>query len=182
MPAERAAAAASRLFFALWPDHTARERIAALAQALRRECGGRVPSTARLHLTLAFIGAATPQRQIALQALTRQLRAAPFELQFTRVASWPRQRLVWLGTDSVPAPLAQLVADLNAQLATAGMRAEKRPLVPHLTLLRDARAPVACLLTSPIAWRVAEYTLVQSVLSPRPRYEIVERFALGADI
>ena len=47
-----------RLFFALWPDEDARERLATVA---RDDSTGRWVSRDNLHVTLAFLGAVVGQ-------------------------------------------------------------------------------------------------------------------------
>ena len=70
----------SRLFFALWPDDAARQRIAVLAEEFHHRYGGRRVATPSLHITLAFLGSTLDSRIPALQGLAREVDAAVFDL------------------------------------------------------------------------------------------------------
>ena len=48
--------ATQRLFFALWPDAATSVALAALAQQIAAESGGRPTAPGNVHLTLAFLG------------------------------------------------------------------------------------------------------------------------------
>src|ERR1700724_2954341 len=70
--------ATQRLFFALWPDAATSNALAALAQQVAAESGGRPTAPGNVHLTLAFLG--------------DQPRRIPRELSAAAATSGPRGR------------------------------------------------------------------------------------------
>lgn len=92
------------------------------------------------HLTLAFLGeqeSAAPWRE-ALEAAQGQ--ATTLVTAGLGCFSRPGGDIWWLGLQREP-KLERLHDSLNAALAAAGFRPERRPFRPHLTLLREARMP-----------------------------------------
>ena len=82
--------------------------------------------------------------------------------------------------EECPEALHALVAQLERALAAAGFRCDRRPYVPHITLLRDARRAPSEGRTSPVRWPVEEFVLVESVQLERARvYEALHRWPLG---
>jgi 2'-5' RNA ligase len=172
----RAAAPPLRLFFALWPDPPLRAALAGIAAVLRGSCGGRLPPARNLHLTLAFLGDVPPSHLPELAALTAGIPLRPFTVILDRIGWWPRQRLAWAGAQDCPAGLEALAGTLAAELHAAGFRSERRPFVPHVTLLRDAqRAPPQTVAELP-PWKVTQFVLASSEPSVRGvAYRIVGR-------
>ena len=157
-----------RLFYASWPPADAAQALARWAHAAQRDCGGRATYEERIHLTLAFLGDADP---VAARAAARAVRAEAtcFEIEVARY--WKRNRIVWVGPDKAPPPLAALARALG----------ETRKFAAHVTLIRKAREPRRPLPPLPaVSWPVTEFTLMNSRLEPEgPVYEVLERFPLG---
>lgn len=106
----------------------------------------------------------------------------PFVLTLDRVGWWPRQRLVWAGTQSCPRELGTLAAALAGALRSGGFSVEPRPFLPHVTLLRDARRAPQQTLFEPVAWRAAGFVLVQSETFGRGvRYRAVAAWPRGME-
>jgi 2'-5' RNA ligase len=153
-----------RLFFALWPDETVRQSLAAAAgKCLRRT--KRVPAD-KLHITLAFPGVVTETVQQCLEAGADRIVSRPFELQVDRVGYWPRPRIVWLGPTRIPEGLWSLVAALRGVLEECGLVPETRPYLPHITLARKANPGAVAGDFEPIPWSIRNFCLVESVTDP----------------
>jgi len=169
----------ARLFFALWPDASARRRLTALARTLYGACGGRIVPAGRLHLTLAFLGEVPEARLPELCAVAERVSGRAGPLQLDRLGRW--RDIVWAGCLEPPAHLLQLVAALRQQLGAAGFAVDEPPFSPHLTLLRKAgRAPLPAL-EAPIVWPVADWHLVCSQLLPAgAEYRSLARWPLAA--
>ena len=163
---------AARLFLAAWPAPEIQHSLGALAQALQRECGGRAVPARNIHLTLVFLGEVSRGRQARIELLAATVTAPRLELNVDRVEYWRHNRIVWAGVGECPAALTGLVAGLEEALVAEGFRFERRPYVPHITLVRDARREPAARAIPPVAWPVARYALVESV--PRDRARIYE--------
>lgn len=155
------ATARLRLFFALWPDAAVRERLAAYARGAHARCGGRATRPQNLHLTLAFLGDTEAARLGALMAVAATVAPRRFELDVDHVEYWRRNRIVWAGAAAVPDELTSLTGELRAALDAAGFRYDRKPFVPHVTLLRDAH-PAALPPFEPLRWPAEGFVLVRS--------------------
>jgi 2'-5' RNA ligase len=139
----------------VWPDEAARSRLDDIARRLRAQLGsGRCVPAANLHLTLAFIGELGDEdaRRLAV-ALAGLATVAP-DLQFDRVGSFARARVVWVAGAPHPA-LLDLGSAVRALLDRERIACDPKPFVPHVTVLRDARggAAVDGSLDESVTWR-----------------------------
>ncbi|HUP95920.1 MAG TPA: RNA 2',3'-cyclic phosphodiesterase [Burkholderiales bacterium] len=167
----------ARVFFALWPDMDVRDSLAGVAQECKLECGGRRTPAEKLHITLFFVGDVERATVPRLQSIAGAMSAASFRLDVTELGLWRHNRIVWAGSKSAPPALATLVSDLTRGLAAVGVRSEDRPYVPHVTLLRNARAAPGHTRIAPIAWHAHEFVLVESVAAGgASRYEVIARW------
>ncbi|MBV9990692.1 MAG: 2'-5' RNA ligase family protein [Alphaproteobacteria bacterium] len=161
-----------RIFFAALPDGETAARIHALAAKLKDANGftGTQILPEHLHVTLFHLGdwAALPMPIVeAAQRAAEDVAAAaaPFEVAFARSESFRNSTGVYPFVLSGDAAQWRGLHDgLAAALTRAGLGgATKGDFKPHITLLRDeGRAkplPIA-----PIAWQVADFVLVHSLL------------------
>lgn len=173
-----------RVFFALWPDGEAVAQLSALAHGAVG--GGRLMRPDSLHLTLAFIGSVTPAQIVQLERIAAQVRARAFDLTLDRLGFWPQPGILWAGCIRLPAPLRVLAERLAAALDASGFRTDAHAgpgLVPHVTLARRIDCPPLPLplMETPIRWRVAEFTLAESMRPPAvATYQTLARFSLDA--
>lgn len=163
----------ARLFVALWPDDAVRAALHAATAQWRWPPGTAPVRADRLHLTLHFLGDVPRERIGALRAALA-VPVAPCELTLARAAVW-RGGVAVLEPASVPAPLVELHAAIGAALRALGVPTETRPWRPHVTLARRAGTDAPHF--APIAWPVRGHVLVESQLQPRPRYELIARYA-----
>lgn len=169
-----------RLFFALWPEPGLQRELGRRAQAIGRASGGRATRAGNIHLTLVFLGDVAAERTAAVRAAADGANGAACELTLDRVGYWKHNRIAWAGTDTTPPALAALVAALEGRLAAAGFAFDRRPYVPHVTLVRAARAAESPRFR-PLAWPCREFVLVQSVRDAQgARYEVIGRWDLVA--
>ena len=163
-----------RLFFALWPDDSVRNRLVGLADQARHYCGGRRTADDKLHLTLAFLGDVSPAQVDDLIALTQQLTGPEGTWTLDRLGHFSRGGIVWAGSEAVPECLVDFQTELWASLATLGFAPPQRPFRPHVTLLRQARQRAPREIASgylPLAWTYRRAALVHSAVDgPRRRY------------
>lgn len=162
--------ASLRLFFALWPDLDTRNALAALQHTV----SGRLIHREDLHLTLAFLG---QQPESVLPVLKDVLAHLPRgEIAFTldRVGYFARNRIVWAGAHTTPPALLDLYARLKEGLAVHAVQwKDEREYKPHITLARDAAAPLDLVFT-PIVWPVRQVALVQSQSNAEgSRYRVI---------
>ncbi len=167
------------MFFALWPEDGVRDALYREAQALHRSCGGRAMRRENLHLTLVFVGGVAVERLEALKSVAGTLRGSSFGLVLERLGYWRHNRIVWASPLTVPETLRELVSSLEGRLEQAGFEFDARPFAPHVTLLRDARAPG---IPAPLHldWPVGDFVLVESEREPRgAEYRVLARWKLG---
>lgn len=158
-----------RLFFALWPPPETAQALARWAARLQ----GKATPVEKIHLTLAFLGGAQPEKAIAAAS---EVRAEPFELPIESAKYVRDNHMVWVGPREMPEGLRVLAERLQLALYRAEFILERRPFAAHVTLVRKARRPSAIAPLPEVAWPVREFTLVNSDLS---RYEVLEHFPLG---
>jgi RNA 2',3'-cyclic 3'-phosphodiesterase len=160
-----------RLFFALFPDDDAGERMGRLTQRLCEEhrLKGKPPAADRLHLTLCHLGDFAGLRPDYIDLAVRAAASIvmpPIEVMLDRVTSFERRRklpLVLLAGASIPT-LESFQRDLAEALRHVGldMTTEYR-FKPHVPLLYDNRAVVEQLVDA-IGWTAREFVLVHSLL------------------
>ena len=168
-----------RIFFALWPPAPTARGLAEWAAAAQRSTGGRVTAEDKIHLTLAFLGDADPEK--ALRAASR-VTGQPHALPMEEARYWRDNNIVWAGPRDTPPALAALHESLSRQLYREEFILERRPFAAHVTLIRKARAGRLPALAA-LEWPVREFSLVRSSLSSRgSTYEVLKRFALGFTI
>ena len=169
----------ARVFFALWPDDGVRDALHREAQILHSNCGGRAMRRENLHLTLVFVGAVAVERLADLKAAAGSITGSSFELVLDQLGYWRHNRIVWAAPLSVPEALRELVGSLESRLRQAGFEFDQRPYAPHVTLLRDARAPGT---PAPLhlGWSVRDFVLVESAHAPHgAAYRVLARWRLG---
>jgi 2'-5' RNA ligase len=166
-----------RWFFALWPDETVRDALAARIPALL-PVGARATHPSDLHLTVAFLGPLAPDLLGCAERAVDRIQAAAFDLEIGRVGHFARARVLWCAPLAPPEALPALVADLQKQLSTCGLAADPRPYRPHITLARKAVATPVSDWQTPIGWSVRELVLAAGYGGPGPRYRVRRRWAL----
>jgi 2'-5' RNA ligase len=126
-----------------------------------------------LHLTVRFIGKIDRPvvEAIADPLAARSLRAFDLDLGDLGTFGHGRHvRVVWQGLRDGAEAAAALAAQVEAECATAGLVAEKRPFQAHMTLARARPRDGAVLPPLPepprlSAWRASELVLYASRLS-----------------
>lgn len=171
------------LFFTLYPDDAAAERIARLQGQIRDREGllGKPMAKARLHISLNGLGvfAARPEQLVAeVSEAVSQIRMPSFVVALNTVTSWngaPRP-LVIVGDEGVYG-VRWLHTEIHEALAARGIGNGREPAFnPHLTLLRDPR-DLAEEMIHQVEWQVREFRLVDS-LQGQGRHDLLGTWAL----
>jgi 2'-5' RNA ligase len=164
-----------RIFFALWPPVETARALAGWAHDAQRHTGGRATNEEKIHLTLAFLGEADPQRAIRA---ARNVKTSSHSLPMEQARYWRENHIVWAGPRETPPPLQALFERLSMELYREEFILERRPFAAHVSLIRKARAAKLPALPA-VEWPVREFLLVRSSLSSKgSTYEPLERFAL----
>ena len=170
-----------RLFFAIEPPAAIQRQIVRWRAGHFPAEAGRAVAAANLHLTLAFLGEVSAEKQRALVAMAGRIYQPGFSLNLDDAGQWLRSRVVWLGTRQPPRGLLQLANMLRAQAARSGCYQSPQPFHPHISLLRNTSHAVA--IPAPgFSWTftVAEFVLYESVFHQgRTRYTQLQRFTLS---
>ena len=153
-----------RVFVALWPSPGARTRLAEVTDGVARQAtGARRILPPNLHLTLAFIGSLREDRTADLALHLQRCEASEFDWVLDHVGYFHAARVLWAGGPENPAVLG-LAARVRALLDRREIEYDRKPFVPHVTLLRNVarwalgNRPI----DPPIAWPSNGPTLVRS--------------------
>jgi len=162
-----------RLFFAVWPPAATARALAHWARAAARDSGGTATAEEKIHLTLAFLGEAKPDRALAA---ARRVNARKFSLKLDQAVYWQRNRIVWAGPQQAPPELLKMAETLQRELYREEFILERRAFAAHITLVRKAPAPRQLPELPMLQWPVNEFLLIRSVSG---RYEPLERFPIA---
>lgn len=186
------------MFVALVPPDDAVEDLEEFVRP-RQEAGPELRWTtpAQWHLTLAFFGEVAERHLDDL--LDRLARAAsrrtPTQLRVAGAGAFPdptRAKVIWAGIDAAGSEeeLGRMATGARGAGAKSGAGGDGGRFHPHLTLARTGRPLEVTRWLRVLdgyagpAWSTDRWSLVQSHLGEgprrRPRYEVVETFAVGA--
>jgi RNA 2',3'-cyclic 3'-phosphodiesterase len=172
-----------RLFFALWPDADARERVAHAAAALCLTDGARLVPQQNYHLTLAFIGEVTSAQVAVLQQIGRAQRVPGCTISFDAYEYWREPQVVVAVAREPPTGLVELWMRLRQDPVIHQSALKSSRLQPslraHVTLARKvAQAPVLPAM-SPFDWSARSFSLVRSDRgAARSIYTVVDTWPL----
>jgi len=152
-----------RCFVAAWPDEPTRLALASLSDDVRQRIEHRrVARADDLHLTLAFIGDLADEVAFDVADSVAKLRFKPFTWQLDILGFFEEAGVVWVGaTDATVRPLADLADRVRALLDEMHVAYDRRPLAPHVTLLRGVKG-FAAETVAPILWRIESIALYRS--------------------
>ena len=185
------------MFVAAVPPPDVLESLEEFLEPRREYADFRWSSPEQLHVTLAFL-ASVPDRCLdeLVDGLTQAAsRRTPVALAVAGGGAFPHvvgAKVIWAGLrldEAATAELDALSAGCRRAASRAGVVVDGSRFRPHLTLARTAHPVQASnwvrlldAYTGP-PWRLDEISLVESHLGEgprrRPRYEVVETFALG---
>lgn len=132
-----------RLFFALPCAYAQRRAIAQWRSALELSSGRPVPAE-NFHLTLMFLGSVTMTQIPGICAAAAGVRTSGEHLTvpLDRLDVWHRTGILFLAPAQPSLVLRQLVYALQQALLPLGFEDTPWEFRPHLTLMRNYRAPV----------------------------------------
>jgi len=168
-----------RLFFALRPDKTVRDRLAEVAELLP-DTSGHLVRPENFHITLVFQGSVDADIASQLSAAANGLKSPGFSLLINQSGWWSRPGVAWLAPDNSPDALPGLVEKINQLLITVGRTPESRPWQPHLTIARAVRRPVNNPGFESIHWNINDFCLVESISHAEGvRYKVRQSWPLS---
>src|SRR5919106_5366940 len=99
-----------RIFFAVWPPAETARALARWAKDAQSRTGGTTTGEEKIHLTLAFLGDADPERAVRA---ARKVRASSHALPVEQARYWSENHIVWAGPRETPPPLQALFERLS---------------------------------------------------------------------
>lgn len=166
-----------RCFVAAWPDEPTRLALRSVSDDVQKRVEHRrVSAVDDLHLTLAFIGELADDVAYELSDAIANFRFMPFTWQLDTLGFFSDAGVVWIGAAAQAAkPLAELAGRVRALLDRVSVTYDRRPLAPHVTLLRGVRNFVSEKVV-PIEWHIDSIALYRSSPARQAsRYTRVER-------
>lgn len=125
-------------------------------------------------MTLLFLGPVERGRIPALEAASAELRFTNFALEMEHLACWRHNKIAYAAPRETPEALAHLVARLAGTAEAAGIGFDRKPFMPHVTLLRNIERNFDAQTISPLRWSVGSFSLVESMLTAYgARYRIL---------
>jgi 2'-5' RNA ligase len=186
-----------RMFVAAVPPHSALEDLEEFLAVRREAAAFRWTVPEQWHVTLTFL-AAVPDR-VYDDLLARLERAArkhhPMRATIAGGGAFPnvgRAKVLWAGVElDDPIEMSRLATGCRAAAAKAGVEVAGERFRPHITVARMGRPVEATNWVRVLeayrgpAYDVDAIALIASHLGEgprkRPRYEVLETFALGRD-
>lgn len=168
-----------RLFFAAVPDPAARERIAAAAQPLSLERGGKHVPRENYHMTLAFVGEVAASQLPLLLKVGASQKERAFSVTFDAYEYWPKPGVIVTAARLIPDGLHRLWRQLHSDLAAHAWALDPKRLRPHVTLARKVLQPPVLQAMSAFDWSVRDFCLMCSDTSGiRAAYTVVDTWSL----
>lgn len=153
-----------RCFIAAWPDPPTSLALAALSADVReRVAHRRATRIDDLHLTLAFIGNLDDADAFAVADAITKFKFRTFSWRLDTLGFFDDAGVVWVGAAGEPVnPLVALAERARAVLDRFDLHYDRRPLAPHVTLLRGVQR-FSVERVAPIVWRIDSVALYRSV-------------------
>jgi 2'-5' RNA ligase len=153
-----------RLFFAVWPEPAEQRRLYDVGRDLLAGQSGKLIAPEAIHMTVVFLGNVSVEKLPQIREIGMETPWQDVKVCFDRIGWFRRARVVWAGSSNPPEALANVVADLQARLRSAGMDVDRRTFKPHITLLRKVRRPPAQREFEPVECCFRRIYLVRSQL------------------
>jgi RNA 2',3'-cyclic 3'-phosphodiesterase len=125
-----------RLFFALWPDTEASERLAAELAPRLAAIGVEGVTAPDLHVTLCFLGLVDQAQAALLVQRAGVLDAPGFQLRLDTLEYWGAAQVLVLEAGSVPGAALALAGRLAAVARECGCVPDRANWRAHMTLAR----------------------------------------------
>lgn len=169
-----------RLFFGIGLDETEAMALDSWRTHMLPPLERPVPA-ANFHLTLTFIGNVRPASCEQLCNEAAQIRSEPFSLTLDELGFFSGPGILWAGPSTPPTALMALARATASAAGRAGLRIEKRPFRPHVTLARRCELPPPAGAQPPaLQIDVQSFALFESVPGKRGvRYEALDVWSLA---
>lgn len=106
----------------------------------RTDAGPLFVPAANFHITLCFLGEATPLQLDSLGEAFDHIVVDRFELTLNSIGHWSGPNLFFVAPSEIPVMLETLAKQIKAAALNVGLHVEKRKFQPHVTVIRNALA------------------------------------------
>ena len=170
-----------RLFYALWPTNEVRAELTALREPVVRDYAGRPIRADTLHMSMLFMGDRPELHVPTLLACGDRVRASAFTLNIDGRCHFPHANVAWLGCTNPPDALNDLWAALRREVDPEFPDYPRDEYRPHITVARDClHFPSPCAVPA-VQWRVEDFVLIDSTLTPGgPVYRVLRHWQLDS--
>ncbi len=168
-----------RLFFAAFPTPAVRRWTASTVAGIGLPKDARRVAAENYHMTIAFVGGASPEQAIALRAIGAAMRCPPFDVCFDTCEYWQKSEVVAAVASRCPAVLLELHRALRADFERLNLPADAIAFRAHVTLARKVTQAPVLKAMSPFSWTVHDFQLTRSARSAEGSvYTVVDRWPL----
>ena len=168
-----------RVFFAIVPDENSLNEIIAL-QSEQQADKARFLTPEKIHLTLLFIGSVDAERLACIIEKAAKASQRSFDISFDVTGSFKRSKILWLGSSKDNPNVNGLFKNLKHQIEQCGIKTEKRPFKPHITLARKFCGRQLIDPQHAIEFNVSHFYLMETIPNGNSvRYEILETYPLS---
>jgi 2'-5' RNA ligase len=170
----------SRMFFALWPDDTTRQKLVRLCQSIQaKKFKWVLPQN--FHVTLVFLGNIDTTAELLMKKSAAAISAEPFVVTFDRLIYWSKPKVLCLTSrQQPPGELGMLVEALGLAVESCGLQIDTKPYTPHITLARHCNAFAEQDYES-VVWRAESFCLVESCSeSSGVFYKVIQQWPFQA--
>ena len=152
-----------RMFYALLPDVLTRERLSMATARLEIASHGHLVTSARFHITLAFVGDVPDGDVHTFRDMGALLGLRRCAIELDSFEYWRAAQAIVLAARNNPTELAEQTHVLREAVAARGHpRRDDKPWRAHVTLARKvAQAPVLPAMSS-VLWVSHSFTLMRS--------------------
>ncbi|MDR8525127.1 RNA 2',3'-cyclic phosphodiesterase [Shewanella fidelis] len=134
--------------------------VVAIQQQLPPEV--RLVPAANLHMTLAFLGAATTKQMQDLIFQVDQLNKPQFSVTLDKIAHWQKPKILCLNGAATDVNLLKLAADAQSIAAKLELHCSEYSYNPHVTLSRKAKQAIEVVNYQPITLQPTKLQLFES--------------------
>ncbi|MGS0680294.1 RNA 2',3'-cyclic phosphodiesterase [Shewanella sp. 125m-7] len=127
-----------RVFLGFSLNSAQTEQITAIQTQLPNSV--RLVPSANLHMTLAFLGAASPTQIKTLIDSVDKMSKPTFSVTLDTLAHWSKPKILCLKGDATDSGLRQFAQDAQLIAAELGLHCSEHSFNPHITLSRKAMA------------------------------------------
>ena len=172
-----------RIFFALWPEQEIRDTLQKNIKTdinyyIKTNQIRKVPIH-NWHLTLAFVGNVSVDTFACCLSQGDEISAKAFSLTLDKYDYFDRPQIIWLGCERIENAWYELVNRLNVVLANCGYRPDRKRPIPHMSILRKAKRPMAIKKFKPVTWHVNAFALIESTTTDNvTKYSVVKQWPL----